>query len=115
MKPSQRLQTESISGIVLRSCYTQMRACCRSSGALVLSIGMLLLDGSTFASQTPSAEYQVKAAFLYNFAKFVEWPAQAFPRANAPFAICLAGDSFEGELEKLVEGENLDGRPLQGR
>ena len=58
-------------------------------------------------------EYQVKAAFLYNFAKFVEWPPQAFQRPGEPIAICVVGqDRFEGALEETVKGKEAEGRPL---
>ena len=58
-------------------------------------------------------EYQVKAAFLYNFAKFVEWPPQAFQGTGEPIAICVVGqDRFEGALEETVKGKEAEGRPL---
>ena len=58
-------------------------------------------------------EYQVKAAFLYNFAKFVEWPPQAFQRPGEPIAVCVVGqDRFEGALEETVKGKEAEGRPL---
>jgi len=57
-------------------------------------------------------EYQVKAAFLYNFAKFIEWPNQAFPARDSAFTICLADDSFHTAVEKAVQGEVWNGRPL---
>ncbi len=75
----------------------------------------IAVDGSVATSQPASAEYQVKAAFLYNFAKFVEWPPQAFPSPDSPFTICLAGDPFEGALDRTVQGELLDRRPLMVR
>jgi len=75
----------------------------------------IFADGSVARSQPASAEYQVKAAFLYNFAKFVEWPPQAFPSPGSPFTICLAGDPFEGALGRTVQGELLDRRPLMVR
>src|SRR2546421_4304120 len=63
-----------------------------------------------------STEYEVKATFLYNFAKFVDWPAQA-ASGNGPamFTICLAGDPFEGALDRILRGEVLDGKPLMTR
>ncbi|HYR85877.1 MAG TPA: YfiR family protein [Terriglobia bacterium] len=67
------------------------------------------------ASQSPTVEYQVKAAFLYNFAQFVEWPSQAFSSPSDPFTFCLVGDPFEGALEKTLQGETLGGRPLAAR
>ena len=54
-------------------------------------------------------EYQVKAAFLYNFAKFIEWPNQAFPARDSAFTICLADDSFHTAVEKAVQGEVWNG------
>jgi len=67
------------------------------------------LNAQPASSQTPY-EYQLKATFLFNFAKYVEWPNQAFPRPDAPFTICLAGDPFQGAVEQTVAGERLDGR-----
>jgi hypothetical protein len=65
-------------------------------------------------AQAPS-EYQVKAAFLYNFIKFVEWPANPGKPGN-PIALCVLGkDPFEGELERVVGGKTVDGRPLTVR
>ena len=57
-------------------------------------------------------EYKVKAAFVYNFIKFVEWPPQA-ARDNEPFRVCTVGeDPFAGGLERLVEGDTAGGRPI---
>ena len=57
-------------------------------------------------------EYQVKAAFLYNFAKFVEWPEAAFKESKSPFTICILGknpfgDALDSLREKTVEGRRL--------
>lgn len=60
--------------------------------------------------QAPS-EYQVKAAFLYNFAKFVEWPALANPAF--PITMCVLGkDPFGKALESVMEGKTVNGRPI---
>jgi hypothetical protein len=54
---------------------------------------------------------EVKAAFLYNFAVFVEWPAEA--RARTPFAIGVSGsDEVEAELRSAVSGRKFDNRPI---
>lgn len=70
---------------------------------------------TTHAQRAPSAsEYQVKAAFLYNFAKFVEWPAESFTDSAAPLQICvLAKDDFGQELEVVTRGKSVDGHPIQ--
>lgn len=69
---------------------------------------------STFAlkaQNTPS--YQVKAAFLYNFSQFVEWPSNAFNSRNAPFVIGILGhDPFGSYLEEIVEGEKAGDRRI---
>ena len=53
-----------------------------------------------------SKEYQIKAAFLFNFAQFVQWPTTAFPESDAPFCIGILGsDPFDGALEETVRGE----------
>jgi len=58
-------------------------------------------------------EYQVKAVFLFNFAQFVVWPAQAFGAADAPFSICIVGaDPFGTDLDATVRGENVQGHPF---
>ena len=38
-------------------------------------------------------EYQVKAAFLYNLAKFVEWPPESFKTSTDPMTVCILGSS----------------------
>lgn len=59
------------------------------------------------------SEYQVKAVFLYNFSRFVEWPAAAFTSASAPFTMCVFGhDPFGADLDQVVRGEAVNGRPL---
>ena len=60
------------------------------------------------------SEYQVKAAYLYNFAKFVEWPAKSFTSASAPYRICILGkDPFREALQDLVRGKLVNGREFQ--
>lgn len=62
---------------------------------------------------TPTAEYQVKAAYLFNFGQFVEWPLQAYDSPSAPFVIGVVGDDpFGSTLDEVVAGESLGGRPL---
>jgi hypothetical protein len=66
-------------------------------------------------AQAPSqgAEYQVKAAFLYRFAGYVQWPDGATGPADAPFTFGVLGaDALADELAQLVEGRTLNGRPV---
>ena len=58
-------------------------------------------------------EYQVKAAFLYNFAKFVEWPPLTFKTDKDPLRICVLGQNpFGNALVEGVGGKTIVGRPL---
>jgi hypothetical protein len=60
-----------------------------------------------------SKEYQIKAAFLFNFAQFVLWPATAFTNTSEPFQIGVLGDSrFDNALQETVRGETIQGRPI---
>ncbi len=74
--------------------------------------GPMFASGSLAAERT-APEYQVKAAFLLNFTKFIEWPATAFADAQSPFAVCVLGeDPFGGVLDQIVAGETVNGRKL---
>lgn len=63
-----------------------------------------------------SAEYQVKAAFLFHFAQFVEWPPDTFRDPRTPFTYCTVGiDPFRGALEESLSGKTIQSRPLNVR
>jgi hypothetical protein len=76
-----------------------------------------ILGSVAAASPQPQLdEYQVKAAFLYNFAKFVEWPPQVFKDAADPIAICIAGETpIYAPLESAVSGKTVAGRSFAVR
>jgi hypothetical protein len=65
------------------------------------------------AAGAQELEYPLKAAFLFNFVKFVEWPADAFAGERSPIAICIFGtDPFGDTLDNVVRGETVAGRGL---
>jgi hypothetical protein len=65
------------------------------------------------AAQEEPLEYQVKAAFLLNFTKFVEWPPAAFADEHSPLAICILGeDPFGDTLNEIVKGEAVNGHEI---
>jgi hypothetical protein len=86
----------------------------RKAGALLcltLALGTLSKLRSWAADE--SLEYQVKAAFLLNFTKFIEWPPAAFELPNSPVTICILGeDPFGGSLNQIVAGESVNGRNI---
>lgn len=75
-----------------------------------------LVQGSqlpAMADGTAAEEEQVKAAFLFNFAKFVEWPAGTSSAIEGPLRLCvMAGGSFEHALREVVRGKLISGHPL---
>ena len=88
----------------------------RASSAAFLTIGLLLLSATSSilhaASKTPTKE-EVQAAFLYNFCKFVEWPAESLRGTGAPIVIGVLGtDPFGKVLDRTVSGKTIAGRPL---
>jgi len=76
---------------------------------------IVLLLLTVARGQVPSAtEYQIKAAFLYNFTKFVEWPADAFKTPDAVVQICILGDNpFGQELDNLIQNKTVNGREVR--
>ena len=63
-------------------------------------------------SEQPS-EYAVKAAFLFNFTKFVEWPGASFDDARAPVVIGIVGtDPFGDSLVRIISGQKAQGRGI---
>jgi hypothetical protein len=80
----------------------------------VLCCGIGLACGLAAAAEPPAAsEYALKAAFLYNFVKFVEWPESRFADGRSPLVIGVLGtDPFGAELEKVVRGRRINGRDV---
>ena len=77
-------------------------------------LAVLLALPPLHAQDMVSDEYRLKAAFLYNFFKYVEWPPSA-PQ-DGPMFICVAGrNPFGRVLEETVQGETINGRPLETR
>src|SRR4051812_18080644 len=67
--------------------------------------------GSTAAPQSP--EYLIKAAYLYNFAMFVDWPPEAFPASGAPIVIGVVGTGpFGWALDRMVLDKRINNRPI---
>jgi hypothetical protein len=83
---------------------------------VLVGVGALLALGPVPVSEADSTiarEYKVKAAFVYNFAKFVEWPAQKLGADNAPLVVGVLGPNpFGDELENALKGRQINGRPL---
>src|ERR1019366_7380635 len=80
---------------------------------LVLLVSAHLVTAPEGHAQDALPEYQVKAAYLFNFLKFVEWPGDAFADSLAPIVIGIVGDDpFGSALPEVVMGKTVQGRDL---
>lgn len=83
----------------------------------VLAFGLVLaaaagLTGARGQDALPS-EYEMKAAYLFNFTKFVEWPTKALPNGGSPLIIGVLGDDpFGNILESTIHDKRVNGHPL---
>jgi YfiR/HmsC-like len=84
----------------------------RRARRAILAAAAILLAGVILpAAAQQATEAAVKAAFLYKFAGYVEWPESAFPQPDTPFVFGVVGaDEVAVELEKLVPGRTINGR-----
>ncbi len=101
------MRGEGIRSVRTAQCRTKFHAA-------ALATLLALSGGSrTCAQASPSLEYQVKAAFLYNFAKFVNWPPESFADQNAPILLGVIGDNaFAKLLTDVAAGKSVNGRPV---
>jgi hypothetical protein len=82
--------------------------------AMIGVIATLILACLTIAQTSASGEYEVKAAFLFHFAQFVEWPEETFKDASSPVTYCtIGGDPFHGALDASLNGKTIGARPLR--
>ena len=71
----------------------------------ILIVSTVCVSG-TLAPVRAEHEYQVKATYLYHFARFIRWPASAFPHERSPLNICVVGENPFGEaLDELAQCE----------
>jgi hypothetical protein len=79
----------------------------------VTLLWLLLAGGDSPAQDAQPTEYQIKAAFLFRFAKFVEWPAKAFSSPDAPLVIGVLGDNpFHDDLPQVIQKKTVDAHPV---
>ena len=80
----------------------------RIVGGLLLA----LLSGAPPLQAQALSEAQIKAGFVYNFAKYIEWPAEAFSGKDAAFVMCLAGRDTLGAQLDSFDGKTVHGHPV---
>jgi hypothetical protein len=83
---------------------------------LLLPLGIGLVLASRLAAQAePSASAtEIRAAYLLNFARYVEWPASAIGAATAPLVICVVeSDPMQEALHRVADGRTVNGHPVR--
>ena len=96
---------------VLRRAVTRFNPPLRAELAALLFCGIALTPGVIATAHAQVQEYALKAAFLYKFGFFVEWPSSAFSSPASPVNLCIAGqDPFGESLDEAVAGERISGR-----
>jgi len=90
------------------------RVLARAAGAILCVVCARPLAQAPRAQSPPTGESDVKAAFLYNFTKFIDWPATAFEGTPDVFRVCVfAEPAFLQSVERMLLGETVRGRPIQ--
>ena len=84
-----------------------------SGREIVAAVLCLLFVAPAAGQETGPGEYEVKAAFLYNFALYVEWPADAAAGGGAIKVGVLGRDVFDGALEKILKDRTAQGKPVE--
>jgi len=82
----------------------------------LLALGCMAAAGRELRAQgaPPASEQEVKAAYLFNFSRYVDWPADAFDAPEAPVNLCILGEpEFGGIVREAVEGRRSRGRPVR--
>jgi hypothetical protein len=99
----------------LRRCRAGLGAVCRVF-LLIWAVHLSLVTGITTAGaeEKMPADFQVKAAFLINFPKYVDWPASAFAETNSPIVVAILGDeNVANAVQNMIgSGRIIGGHPL---
>lgn len=79
-----------------------------------LALALAVLGAAAPAVAQDPLESEVRAVYLYNFARYITWPAESFPNARTPIRICVMGGApFGDALDRAVAGETVNGRPIE--
>jgi hypothetical protein len=77
------------------------------------SLTLMFLGAGIMAQEPTASEQQVKAAFLVNFPKYVDWPAESFAETNSPIVIAVLDETkVADELQKMIAGRTANGRKI---
>ncbi len=83
---------------------------------LPFAVGLLAAPAAVSHAEPPAIEYKVKAAYLFNFTRYVSWPHEAFADQASPLDICVLGhDPFGALLDRTVADRSSQGRAVRVR
>jgi hypothetical protein len=98
---------------VLSRCWGRRDLRALLGALLVLAGGWIADTTASFAQEALPSEYAVKAAFLVNFPKYVEWPAVAFAGPESPVVIAVLGETkMAEEIQTVIVGRTVNGRKI---
>lgn len=98
------------------ACRARASALRRLAGLVIVWMALSLVPLLHGADAASTLEYKVKAGYLYNFGKFVEWPSTAFTATNSPFVIAvLDAGGAQPVIEQVLAGKSVGGHPVQVR
>ncbi len=96
----------------LSDCF--LRAILSAIARLVLAAVLCFQCSTSHAEATTATEeYSIKAAFIYNFAKFVDWPSDTFSSPASPINVCVYGKNLFGSTFDLIHKKKAQGREIQ--
>jgi hypothetical protein len=98
-----------------RHFVARVRSCRIGLASFFLSACCLFLNPSTALSLNDgNLEYPLKLAFIYNFTKFIEWPADTYREQGTPLSICIVGnDPFDPDLEGELRTRKVGSHPIE--
>jgi YfiR/HmsC-like len=104
--------TDSLRCILQDQETWQVPGRCRWLTAVVIAWGLLAIPGALAQSPKPT-DYDVKAVYLYNFGRFVEWPGKVDATQGGSFTVCVLGqDPFGPSLDTTLAGETIGGKTV---
>jgi uncharacterized protein DUF4154 len=94
-------------------CRRRRALCAYLCTLFVVGVGWIAGTSVSSAEEPLPSEYQVKAAFLINFPKYVDWPAEAFAGTNSPIVVAVLGETrVTAEIQKIIAGRTVNGRAI---
>lgn len=101
---------------ITRRCFPLTSFRFPGGGSLLARFGLCLVLSGVHPCRAQSAgvaEYEVKAIFLYDFARFVDWPPGSLANDHSPILVCIVGsDPFGSALDSTVRGQRIDHREI---